>query len=196
MRRAVTLLTPRLESQAAVASCIRIHRPFRLVPRSISTSARLRMASFGEQPSTQAQTSASVNKVADVQAAQPHASQSSQSAATATSTPSVTASASTSSVASTSNSTPRSSIPRRPIPSRRRRSNRPLLLGLGAFTLACFSLPFYMYYQQSHSDQNYHSDKPLKGMQLVRGAYINSSTRDIGPDPEWQKRWGIKKDKE
>lgn len=29
------------------------------------------------------------------------------------------------------------------------------------------------------------SPKPLTGSQIMRGAYINSGSKDVGPDPDW-----------
>ncbi|EWM29776.1 hypothetical protein Naga_100022g38 [Nannochloropsis gaditana] len=36
----------------------------------------------------------------------------------------------------------------------------------------------------------YQSDKPLTGSQIMRGAYMNSSSQDIGPDPDYDFRSG------
>ncbi len=36
----------------------------------------------------------------------------------------------------------------------------------------------------------YSSDKPLTGSQIMRGAYINSSSQDIGPDPDFDFKTG------
>ncbi|TFJ83795.1 hypothetical protein NSK_004897 [Nannochloropsis salina CCMP1776] len=36
----------------------------------------------------------------------------------------------------------------------------------------------------------YQSDKPLTGSQIMRGAYMNTSSQDIGPDPDYDFRSG------
>jgi len=36
-------------------------------------------------------------------------------------------------------------------------------------------------------------DQPLTGSQIQRGPYINSGSRDIGPDPDWNLKEGTYK---
>lgn len=36
----------------------------------------------------------------------------------------------------------------------------------------------------------YQSDKPLTGSQIMRGAYMNTSSQDIGPDPDFDFKTG------
>jgi hypothetical protein len=57
------------------------------------------------------------------------------------------------------------------------------------FGAGVFALPFW--YVQKKKEQNvnlYNKAGPLSPGEKMRGAYMNVGSRDIGPDPEWQKR--------
>ena len=75
-------------------------------------------------------------------------------------------------------------------PARAARQRR-ILWALGAFAGFGFLFPFYLYMQ--NTSHHYTGSAPLTPAQRIRGAYINSSTRDIGPDPNWQKHFGIQR---
>jgi hypothetical protein len=65
------------------------------------------------------------------------------------------------------------------------------MIGLGIFAACGFTFPFYLWWQ--NNSHHFTGSKPLTPAQRMRGAYINSSTRDIGPDPDWQKRFDIQR---
>ena len=65
-----------------------------------------------------------------------------------------------------------------------RARNVGLALGLGAFTTLCALFP--LWYSQRFIGKNLQRSKePLTGSQVIRGAYINTGSKDAGPDPDW-----------
>ena len=61
--------------------------------------------------------------------------------------------------------------------------------GLVVFAGGMASFPFV--YKQYVLKQNLNfADKPLAGQNIVRGAYINSGSKDIGVDPDWDPKTG------
>ncbi|OQR83519.1 hypothetical protein ACHHYP_14615 [Achlya hypogyna] len=57
-------------------------------------------------------------------------------------------------------------------------------LAVGAGGLLSFSLPFWIV--QSKKDQNTMSmEGPLSTSQIRRGVYMNTGSKDIGRDPDW-----------
>ncbi len=65
-----------------------------------------------------------------------------------------------------------------------RARNVGLALGLGAFTTLCALFP--LWYSQRFIGKNLQRSKePLTGSQVIRGAYLNTGSKDAGPDPDW-----------
>jgi len=65
---------------------------------------------------------------------------------------------------------------------RSRRSNGPVLVGLGIMVLGFASIP--MMLRKTDDNKNLLlQDKALTGSQIQRGAYLNSGSQDAGPDP-------------
>lgn len=66
-----------------------------------------------------------------------------------------------------------------------------VLAGLCAFVGITAYLPFYLHERQQRLTGNlYASDKPLSRNQSMRGPFINSGSRDVGPDPDWDHTTG------
>lgn len=64
------------------------------------------------------------------------------------------------------------------------------LLGLLVLCGTFASIPLLM--QKRHANHNLSAKQtPLTGSQIMRGAYINSGSKDIGPDPDWDMKRGI-----
>ena len=59
-----------------------------------------------------------------------------------------------------------------------------LALALGAFAGACALFPLW-FTQRAMSKNLLRSKEPLTGSQVIRGAYLNTGSRDAGPDPDW-----------
>lgn len=60
------------------------------------------------------------------------------------------------------------------------------LLLVGA---AFFLYPMFMVNQTKKKNANlYLSEDPLKPQDKIRGAYLNTGSRDVGRDPEWKKK--------
>ena len=65
---------------------------------------------------------------------------------------------------------------------RGQRSNLPVLIGLGIMVAGFASIP--MMLRKSDDNKNLLlQDKALTGSQIQRGAYLNSGSKDAGPDP-------------
>jgi len=61
-------------------------------------------------------------------------------------------------------------------------------VGVGA------SFPFFYMRKQKEKHKNLmQQDAPLTGSQVIRGAYINTGTKDIGADPDWDWKNGTYK---
>jgi hypothetical protein len=70
-------------------------------------------------------------------------------------------------------------------------NNRTVLGGLVVFLGLASMLPFYLHDRQRRLTGNlYASDKPLSGNQIMRGPYINTGSKDVGPDPNWDHATG------
>jgi hypothetical protein len=66
------------------------------------------------------------------------------------------------------------------------RSNTPLLLGLVAFTGFMCTVPFFFWRRQMQlQGPMWKSDDKLSTGQVRRGAYLNTGSRDAGPDRDW-----------
>ena len=77
-----------------------------------------------------------------------------------------------------------SSRPPRPPP----RSNAPLVLGLVAFTAFMGAVPVLLQKRVKRLQDGVpmiHSEQPLSATQVRRGAYLNTGSVDVGPDPDW-----------
>lgn len=71
------------------------------------------------------------------------------------------------------------------------RSNATILGGLALFLGLSSMLPFYLHDRQRRLAGNlYARDKPLSGNQIMRGPYINTGSKDVGPDPNWDHATG------
>jgi hypothetical protein len=70
-------------------------------------------------------------------------------------------------------------------------SNRRIFLSLAAFVGIAFAFPFY-YMQQHNSDPSkaghMHSKSAMRAQQAIRGAYINSGSKDVGYDDTYYKK--------
>jgi NurA-like 5'-3' nuclease len=65
---------------------------------------------------------------------------------------------------------------------RSKRSNKPVLIGLGIMVMGFGAIPMMM--RKSDDNKNLLlQDKALTGSQIQRGAYLNSGSKDAGPDP-------------
>jgi len=65
---------------------------------------------------------------------------------------------------------------------RGQRSNLPVLIGLGIMVAGFASIP--MMLRKTGDNKNLLlQDKALTGSQIQRGAYLNSGSKDAGPDP-------------
>jgi hypothetical protein len=72
-------------------------------------------------------------------------------------------------------------------PSKHGRVVGALALFLGATSM----LPFYLHDRQRRLAGNLYSrDKPLSGNQIMRGPYVNTGSKDVGPDPDWDHATG------
>ncbi|RYG49073.1 hypothetical protein EON67_07005 [archaeon] len=60
-----------------------------------------------------------------------------------------------------------------------------LFVMAGSFALA----PFYLRYRNQGNNLTL-SDKPLTGSQIMRGAYMNTGSKDVGRDPDWDAATG------
>lgn len=70
-------------------------------------------------------------------------------------------------------------------------NNRAVLGGLVVFLGLASMMPFYLHDRQRRLTGNlYASDKPLSGNQIMRGPYINTGSKDVGPDPNWDHATG------
>jgi hypothetical protein len=59
------------------------------------------------------------------------------------------------------------------------------VLLVGAFF---FALPIYIAQKQKQIGPIIDSQKPLNPQQIMRGPFSNAGSKDIGPDPDYQKR--------
>mmetsp|Transcript_7206 Transcript_7206/g.11490 ORF Transcript_7206/g.11490 Transcript_7206/m.11490 type:complete len:97 (+) Transcript_7206:78-368(+) len=70
-----------------------------------------------------------------------------------------------------------------PVPKGR---NLATAVGLVGFVAGVGSIPYF--YTKHMSDKNINllqQEKPLSGSQIIRGAYMNTGSKDIGVDPDW-----------
>ena len=65
---------------------------------------------------------------------------------------------------------------------RGQRSNAPVLIGLGILVAGFASIPM-MLRKTGDNSNLLLQDKALTGSQIQRGAYLNSGSKDAGPDP-------------
>jgi hypothetical protein len=77
---------------------------------------------------------------------------------------------------SSSSSSQKRVMPRRPMGR--------VLLGLGLFTAACASMPYYLSYRQKKHTL-YSRTEGLTGSQVQRGPFTNAGSRDVGADPDY-----------
>eukprot|EP00316_Scyphosphaera_apsteinii_P006451 CAMPEP_0119324002 /NCGR_PEP_ID=MMETSP1333-20130426/62119_1 /TAXON_ID=418940 /ORGANISM="Scyphosphaera apsteinii, Strain RCC1455" /LENGTH=95 /DNA_ID=CAMNT_0007331593 /DNA_START=65 /DNA_END=352 /DNA_ORIENTATION=+ len=74
----------------------------------------------------------------------------------------------------------------------------PVLAGLLAFTGAMAALPIYLHRRHMRLQNGVpmcEQDKPLSKGAVRRGAYLNSSSVDVGKDPDWDFKAGTYKGK-
>ena len=64
-------------------------------------------------------------------------------------------------------------------------SNRALAAGLSLAVAAAASFPFVYTRFFAGSKNLTLSDAPLQGQNVMRGAYINTGSKDVGRDPDW-----------
>ena len=85
---------------------------------------------------------------------------------------------------------PRSSPPVPPLPPRPSSGNRFLLYGLIGFVCAGFVFPFYYlrHHNQHAGPGHFHTEGKLSVNAVSRGAYLNSGSKDIGPDDTFFKK--------
>ena len=84
-------------------------------------------------------------------------------------------------------------MPRRPPPPR---SSAPLVAGLVGFVGFMCAVPLLL--QRRHARLTGSVpltglDRPLSGAEVRRGAYLNTGSRDAGPDPDWDWKNGLYK---
>lgn len=74
---------------------------------------------------------------------------------------------------------------------RSRSSNNRIVLALAGFIGVTSALPFVLYERQRRLTGNlYASDKALSPNQVMRGPYVNTGSKDAGPDPDWDHATG------
>jgi hypothetical protein len=62
------------------------------------------------------------------------------------------------------------------------------LYGGGLVLMASGFALFPLYMQRAHAGNNLtHQADPLMGHQTMRGAYVNSGSKDVGADPDWER---------
>jgi len=76
--------------------------------------------------------------------------------------------------------------------------NWPLVVGLVGFTSLMAAVPLLL--QQRHRRLTSGvpmsaSDRPLSSGEVRRGVYLNTGSKDVGPDPDWNFRNGTYKGK-
>jgi hypothetical protein len=70
-----------------------------------------------------------------------------------------------------------------------------VLFFLSVGITACGLIPLWFSAKHSGKDKSLFSrDKPLSGNQNMRGTYLNTGSRDIGIDPDWNRNTGTYKD--
>ncbi|KAJ1638460.1 hypothetical protein T492DRAFT_1139924 [Pavlovales sp. CCMP2436] len=75
-------------------------------------------------------------------------------------------------------------------------SHRYVAVPLAVFLGGASYLPFYLHDRQTKLTGNlYARDQPLSGNQIMRGPYINTGSKDAGPDPDWDHKTGRYKGK-
>jgi hypothetical protein len=74
----------------------------------------------------------------------------------------------------------------RPRPSKR--SNVPIAVATVVFGAAVFALPFYYTNAMKDKKNLWTYEGPLNPTDKIRGAYMNTGSKDIGPDPEFHRR--------
>ena len=76
------------------------------------------------------------------------------------------------------------------------RSNAPIVGGLVAFVGLMGIVPWLLHKRHMRLQNGvplWASDKPLSPNQVRRGPYLNTSSVDIGPDPDWDHKTGLYK---
>mmetsp|Transcript_17505 Transcript_17505/g.21558 ORF Transcript_17505/g.21558 Transcript_17505/m.21558 type:complete len:98 (+) Transcript_17505:133-426(+) len=61
-------------------------------------------------------------------------------------------------------------------------------VAFGLFGFAALGASFPYYYVKNHQTKNRNllqQQDPLSGSQVIRGAYLNTGSKDAGPDPNW-----------
>ena len=108
-----------------------------------------------------------------------------------TGVPAASASAGTPSSASLSSSNSQFNETSAPSSKPKRKQGKGVLIGLALFIGCGFTFPFWYHFYNAKAGNHYTASKPLTPQQVMRGAYLNTSTKDIGPDPTWHARHGI-----
>lgn len=64
--------------------------------------------------------------------------------------------------------------------------NAKTAVGLVAFVSVCSAIPLWSSYTMKNKQKNLtQSEKALTGTQVIRGAYLNTGSKDAGVDPDW-----------
>ena len=87
-----------------------------------------------------------------------------------------------------------SKLPPRPPPPR----NWPLVLGLVGFTSLMAAVPLLLQQRHRRLTSNVPmvaSERPLSSGEVRRGVYLNTGSKDVGPDPDWDMKTGLYKGK-
>jgi hypothetical protein len=66
-------------------------------------------------------------------------------------------------------------------------SSRNRMYALGLFVIASgFAIVPFSFQDRTQGNNLTTQAKPLTGSQIMRGAYVNSGSKDAGADPDWQ----------
>lgn len=72
-----------------------------------------------------------------------------------------------------------------------RKQRKGVMFALAGFVTCTFTFPFWLHFYNASAGNHYTASKALTPAQTMRGAYLNSGTRDIGPDPTWHAQHNI-----
>ena len=85
---------------------------------------------------------------------------------------------------------------RRPEPPKPR--NLPLVIGLVGFTGLMCAVPLLLQRRHMRLQQGVpmsQTDRALSSNEIRRGVYLNTGSKDVGPDPDWDLKAGLYKGK-
>mmetsp|Transcript_8350 Transcript_8350/g.14789 ORF Transcript_8350/g.14789 Transcript_8350/m.14789 type:complete len:93 (-) Transcript_8350:224-502(-) len=66
-----------------------------------------------------------------------------------------------------------------------RGKNVAVAVGLVGFVGACASVPYFLTLRMKNITNLQQQEDSLSGSQVMRGAYVNTGSRDAGVDPDW-----------